>query len=73
MKVKAYYSVLVARANDRKVAIEIVFALDDLLRALRDVGGVGQREVIGEFLFDGDLRAAAGGIGFGGQSLWDRS
>ena len=70
MKVKADHAVLVARSYDRKVAIEIVLALDDLLRALRDVGGIGEGDVIGEFLFDCDLWAVADGISFGDESLW---
>jgi hypothetical protein len=69
LKVEADNTVLVARAYDRKVAIEIVLALDDLLRALRDIGGIGEGDVIGEFLLDGDLWAVTDGIGFGDESL----
>jgi hypothetical protein len=40
-----------------------------LLRTLRHVGRIGERDVIGEFLFDGDLGAVADGIGFCGEPL----
>src|SRR5258708_4157385 len=38
--IEADHTVLVARAYRRNIAIEIVFALNDLLRTLRDVGAV---------------------------------
>ena len=69
LHVEADDAVLVAVADEGNAAIEIVLPLDDLLRTLRNVGGVREGEVIGELLLDGDLRAGADGIGFGGQSL----
>jgi len=48
--VEADDAVLIACTDDGKVAIEIVLALDDLLRTLRDVGGVGEGDIVGEFL-----------------------
>jgi hypothetical protein len=68
-EVEADYAVLIAGADDGKVAIDIVLALDDLLRTLRDIGGVGEGNVVGELLLDGDLRTAGGGIGFGSEAL----
>jgi len=67
--VEADDAVLIACTDDGKVAIEIVLALDDLLRTLRDVGGVGEGDIVGEFLFDGDLRGVADRIGFGDEAL----
>src|SRR5579872_6251671 len=67
--IKADYAVLIARAHHRNITIHVVFALNDLLRTLRDVGAVGERKVIGELLFDGDLRASRCGIGFRSQPL----
>src|ERR1700689_236108 len=67
--VEADYAVLIAVAHDRDVAVDVVFALDDLLRTLRDVGAVAERDVIGELLFDGDLGTFRRGVGFRGQAL----
>src|SRR6266852_1097214 len=68
-QVEADNAVLVTGANDGNVAIEIVLPLNNLLRTLRNIGGVGERYVVGEALLDGDLGAAGSGISFGAQSL----
>ena len=60
--IEADDAVLVARADDRNVAIDIVLSLDDLLRTLRNIGGVGEGEVVGELLLDGNLRAGPMGL-----------
>src|SRR5579864_8333429 len=67
--IEADHSVLIARAHHGDIAIEIIFALNDLLRTLRDVCAVGQRKIVGELLLDGHLRAPRGRIGFRGQPL----
>src|SRR5258708_29269021 len=67
--VEADYAVLIAGANHRNATREKIFALDDLLRTLGNIGAVGERDVVGELLLDGDLRAARGRIGLGGQAL----
>ena len=63
------HAILIARAHNRDIAIDIVFALDDLLRALRHVGAVTERNIVGELLLDGDLRSPRGRVGFGRQAL----
>src|SRR5580692_503025 len=67
--VEADYAVLIAVAHDRDIAVNVVFALNDLLRTLRDIRAVGESYVIGELLFNGDLRTARRGVGFRGQAL----
>src|SRR5258708_38094246 len=67
--VEADYAVLIAGANHRNATREKIFALDDLLRTLGNIGAVGERDVVGELLLDGDLRAARGRIGLGGRTL----
>lgn len=67
--VEADYAVLIAIAHDGDAAIHIVLSLNNLLRALRNVGGVSEGDVVGELLLDGDLRSVADGIGFGGEPL----
>src|SRR5271157_89391 len=67
--IKADHAVLIARAHRGNIAGEKVLALDDLLRTLRDVGAVGQREIVGKLLLDRDLRPARGGIGLRVQAL----
>src|SRR5580765_2030501 len=68
--IEADHTVLVARTQYRYVAVDVVLALNDLLRTLRDIGAVTQRQVVGEFFFDGDLRSTTGGICLGARSLW---
>src|SRR3984885_10034201 len=68
--VEADHAVLIPRAHHRNVAIDVVFALNDLLRTLRHVRAVSKRNVIGELLLDGDLWALRCGVGFRGQPLW---
>src|ERR1700678_2013431 len=68
-QVEADDAVLIAGTNDGKVAIEIILALNNLLRALRDVGGIGYGYVVSKFLLDTDLRPVADGVGFAGKSL----
>src|ERR1035438_2557949 len=68
--VEADHAVLIARAHHRNVAIDVVFALNDLLRTLRYVRAVSKRNVISELLFDGDLWAPRRGVGLRGQPLW---
>src|ERR1700749_666299 len=67
--IEADHAVLIARAHHRNVAVDVVFALDDLLRTLRNIGAVSERNVVRKLLLDGYLRAARRGIGFGGQAL----
>src|SRR5438552_12057389 len=67
--VEADDTVLVAGADHGNVPRKEVLPLNDLLRALRDIGAVGERDVVGELLLDGDLRTAGGGVGLGGQAL----
>src|SRR5579872_5897176 len=69
LHVEADHAVLVASAYDRKIPVDVVLALDDLLRALRYVGAVGQREVVGELLLDGHLRTPSCRVRLGGQRL----
>src|ERR1700728_1543063 len=68
--VEADHTVLISRAHHRNVAIDVVFALNDLLRTLGHVRAVSKRNVIGELLLDGDLWAPRCGVGFRGQPLW---
>lgn len=67
--IEADHAILVSRADHRDIAREIVLSPDDLLRTLRDIGAIAEREVVGELLLDGDLRSASGWVGFGGESL----
>src|ERR1019366_308555 len=67
--IEAHHAVLIARAHHRNIAIDVVFALNDLLRTLRNVGAVSERDIIGELLLDGDLRTPRRGIGFRSQPL----
>jgi hypothetical protein len=67
--IKTDHPILIARAHGGYIAGEEVFALDDLLRTLGDVGAVGERHVVGKLLLDRDLRAARRRVGLGGQSL----
>ena len=67
--IEADYAVLVAGSDRRNVAREVILALNDLLRALRDIGAVSQRDVIGKLLLNGDLGSSGRGIGFRGQAL----
>ena len=69
LHVEADNTVLVAVADEGNAAIDIVLPLNDLLRTLRNIGGVREGEVVGELLLDGDLRAVADGIGDGAESL----
>src|ERR1035438_9213305 len=62
------HAVLIARAHNRNIAVDVILALNNLLRTLRNVGAVGESNVIGELLLDGDLRAPRRGIRFGGQA-----
>ena len=71
-QVKADHSVLISRADRRNAAIEIIFPLNDLLRTLGNIGGVGERNVVGELLLDRNLRAGADGIGLGTR-VWSFS
>src|SRR5579864_7937008 len=67
--IEADHSVLIARAHHGDIAIEVILALNDLLRTLRDVRAVSKRKVVGELLLDSDLRASGGGVGLSGQPL----
>src|SRR5215472_4501973 len=67
--VEADYPVLVTSTHNRKIAVDIVLGLNNLLRALRYVGAVGQREVVGELLLNRDLRTAGRGVGLRRQTL----
>src|ERR1039458_6312952 len=63
------HAVLIARAHNRNIAVDVILALNNLLRTLRNVGAVGESNVFGGLLLDGDLRAPRRGIRFGGQAL----
>ena len=67
--IEADHSVLIACAHDRDIGIDIVLALNNLLRTLGDVGAVGKSNVVGELLLDGDLRSSRRGIGLRSQAL----
>src|ERR1700722_17945136 len=67
--IKADHAVLIASADRRNVPREEILSLDALLRTLRDVGAVGQRDVVGKLLLDGDLGTARRGVGFRSQTL----
>src|ERR1700721_1113985 len=55
--VKADYAVLVARAHGRNIAVKEILALDDLLRALRNVGAVSEGKIIATLLLTRNLRS----------------
>src|SRR6266536_1061813 len=67
--IEADHAILIARTHNRNVPINVVLALDNLLRTLRYIGAVTESNVVRELLLDGDLRAARGWIGFRGQHL----
>lgn len=48
---------------------DVVLGLDDLLRGLRDLGGVSEGKVVGDLLFDRDRRCRAGRRGLRVQPL----
>src|SRR5713226_1590831 len=50
--VEADYPVLVTHRHDGNVAREVVRHLDNLLRRLGDVGGVGERQIVFHLLLD---------------------
>ncbi len=58
LNVKADHPVLIARAHHGDVAVDVVLALNDLLGALRNVGAICERNVVGELLLDRDLGAS---------------
>src|SRR5579863_7166712 len=60
--VDAEGAVVVAEGDDGDVAVDVVFHLNDLLLGGADVADVGDSEVVGDLLFDGD---AGGGVLFG--------
>lgn len=66
--VEADYTVLIANADDGNIPTDVVFHLDDLLRSLRNVGAVSEREIVGDLLLDGHLRSADGS-GLSAKSL----
>src|ERR1700736_5535698 len=67
--IEADHAVLIARAHHRNVALDVVLALNNLLRTLRDVGAVSERNIIGELLLNRNLRAPRRGVRFGRQAL----
>src|ERR1700757_4800617 len=67
--IEADHAVLIARAHNRNAPVDEILAFNNLFRALRDVGAVGESKVVCELLLDRDLRPARRGVGFGGQSL----
>src|SRR5215469_6303078 len=67
--IKAHNPVLITRPLHRQVAVDVVLTLDDLLRALRNVGAIGEGKVVGKFLFDCDLRSTGGGVRLRGEPL----
>jgi len=60
--IEADHAVLVARPHNRDIGIDVVFALNNLLRTLRDVGAVTEGDVIGKLLLDGDCGPRAVGL-----------
>src|SRR5260370_20129511 len=68
LKVETNDSVLVAQRHDGNSPRDVVLHLDDLLAGNGDVGAVGQGEIAGHLLLDGDLRSS-NHVGFAGQSL----
>src|ERR1700722_4843920 len=61
--VHAVGPVYIAEKNNREVALQVVFHLDELLLVGRGVGGIGDGEGARELLFDGD---PGGCVRFGG-------
>ena len=52
--VDAEGAVLVAQADDRDIAIHVVLHLNHLLLGRTHVGNIGDGEIVGDLLFDGD-------------------
>src|ERR1700674_256711 len=66
---KADHTVIVAKRQDGDIARDVIFRLNDLLRGLGNVRGVGQGEVVLNLLLDSDRRRARGGRSFRVQTL----
>src|SRR5579885_2240323 len=69
--VDAEGAVLVAEGDDGDVAVDVVFDLDDLLLGGGDIGFVGDGEIAGDLLLDGD--AGAGVLVGGGGAEADKA
>ena len=67
--VEADHAVLVTDREDGNVARDVVFALNNLLRSLRDFGAVREREIAGYLLLEGDCGRGAGRRSFGIQTI----
>src|SRR3974390_118309 len=55
-QVEADYAIFVADALNRVFRVDVVLELNNLLRRLRQVGDVGQRDVVGDLLLNGESR-----------------
>jgi hypothetical protein len=51
---EADHAVVIAQRENRDIAGQVIFRLNDLLRGLRNVRGIGQGEVVLHLLLDGD-------------------
>ena len=67
--IKTDHAVLVAQSDDRHVPGQVVLDLDDLLRGLRDVGCIGERQVVLDLLLNGDGWTCLRGRGLSRQAL----
>src|SRR5580692_232982 len=69
--VHAEGSIFVAQGDDGNIGAQQVFDLDDLLLGGGHIGDVGDREVGGKTLLDGDARGAVlrGGSGSGQEGV----
>lgn len=67
--IEADYAVLVADGDDGNVTRYVVFALYNLLRRLRDLGAVGERQIAGNLLLEGNCWCRARRRGFGIEAI----
>jgi len=67
--VEADYPVLITHRHDRDIAGQVVLDLDNLLRSLGDVSGVGKGQVVLYLLLYGHRRTRLRGRRFSGQAL----
>lgn len=67
--IEANHAVLVADGHDGYVTRDVVFALYHLLRRLRDLGAVGERQIAGNLLFEGNCWRGPSRRGFGIQPI----